>query len=120
MACCSPPSAHGARGTGTGYPGPVAIVGLRAVGGGRIAPASDESRGMATAVTAAGAQLVSGLVSPRDPVLPVGAGCTEAGTGHAEYEIQHTPDKHAQTRPREDVEGKVRTEISARQAYRGS
>ncbi len=97
------------------------MVGLRAVSRGRIAPAGDESRGMATAVTAAGAQPVSDiLVSPRDPVLPVGTRCTEAGTGHAEYEIQHTPDKHAQTRPREDVEGKVRTEISARQAYRGS
>jgi len=47
-------------------------------------------------------------------------GIASGSAGHAEYQVQHTPDEHAQTRPREDVQREVRTEIQARQAYRGS
>lgn len=43
--------------------------------------------------------------------LPAGAGSTGSGAGHAEYEVQHAPDEQAQARPRDDVQGEVRTEI---------
>src|SRR5262249_13417104 len=44
--------------------------------------------------------------SPRWLVQPASSprSSTSSGSaGHAEYEVQHAPDEHAQTRPREDV-----------------
>ena len=57
-----------------------------------------------------------GLNSPE----VIRAGSAGAGAGHAEHEVQHTPDEHAQTRPRGDVQREVRPEVHTRQADRGS
>ena len=45
---------------------------------------------------------------------PVGA--TSAGTcaGHAEHQVEHAPDQHAETRPGDDVQWEVRAEVQAR------
>src|SRR5205814_1834249 len=44
-------------------------------------------------------------------VEPVRAGSAGSDAGHAEDQVEHAPDHHAETRPREDVQWKVRAEV---------
>jgi hypothetical protein len=47
----------------------------------------------------------------------IGSAGTDAG--HAEDQVEHAPDQYAETRPRDDVQWKVRSEVRTRQADRG-
>src|SRR5436190_22606359 len=44
-------------------------------------------------------------------VEPVRAGSAGSDAGHAEDQVEHAPDHHAETRPGEDVQWKVRAEV---------
>ena len=50
---------------------------------------------------------------------PVAARSAGTDAGHAEHQVEHAPDEHAETRPRDDVQWEVRAEVQARQADHG-
>jgi hypothetical protein len=45
---------------------------------------------------------------------PVGAMSAGTCAGHAENQVEHAPDQHAETRPGDDVQWEVRAEVQAR------
>jgi transposase len=45
---------------------------------------------------------------------PVGARSAGTCAGHAENQVEHAPDQHAETRPGDDVQWEVRAEVQAR------